>query len=85
LLVHSTAGFVDAGFIGHITLELSNVNTLPILLRPGMPIGQLCVFRMTSPAQRPYGSHGLGSRYQGQEGPTESRSFWDFRAPPAGG
>ena len=72
LLVHSTAGFVDPGFEGRITLELSNISRLPILLWPGMGIGQLCVFRLSSPAERPYGSPGLGSRYQGQDGPTAS-------------
>lgn len=74
LLTHSTAGFIDPGFTGHITLELSNVATLPIILWPGMKIGQLCLLRMSSPAERPYGSPGLGSRYQGQRGPTASRA-----------
>lgn len=73
LLIHSTAGFVDPGWDGHITLELSNVNTIPITLYPGMRIGQLSFFRLTSPAERPYGSAGLGSSYQGQAGPTPSR------------
>lgn len=73
LLIHSTAGFIDPGFRGQVTLELSNASTLPILLRPGMGIGQLCVFRLSSPAARPYGSPDLGSRYQGQAGPTASR------------
>ncbi len=73
LLVHSTAGWIDPGFTGQVTLELSNVARLPIRLWPGMRIGQLCVFQLTSPAQRPYGSPGLGSRYQGQQGPTPSR------------
>jgi len=79
LMVHSTAGFIDPGFSGHITLELSNVAKLPIILRPDMRIGQLCVFRLSSPADRPYGTPGLGSRYQGQRGPTESRSWWDYQ------
>ncbi|MGH3585595.1 MAG: dCTP deaminase, partial [Pseudonocardia sp.] len=70
LLTHSTAGFIDPGFTGHITLELSNVANLPITLWPGMKIGQLCLFRLSSPAERPYGSQGVGSRYQGQRGPT---------------
>lgn len=70
LLVHSTAGFVDPGFTGTITMELSNAATLPILLWPGMGIAQLCLLRLSSPAQRLYGSVGLGSRYQGQDGPT---------------
>ncbi|WP_432573468.1 dCTP deaminase [Kineococcus sp. SYSU DK005] len=78
LLTHSTAGFIDAGFSGHVTLELSNVATLPITLWPGMKIGQLCFFRLSSPAQHPYGSAGSGSRYQGQRGPTPSRSAARF-------
>ena len=78
LLTHSTAGFIDAGFCGHVTLELSNVATLPIKLWPGMKIGQLCFFRLTSPAEAPYGSGAQGSRYQGQRGPTPSRSFQNF-------
>jgi deoxycytidine triphosphate deaminase len=78
LLTHSTAGFVDPGFSGHITLELSNVANLPITLWPGMKIGQLCMFRLTSPAEHPYGSAVYGSRYQDQRGPTPSRSFRNF-------
>jgi dCTP deaminase len=78
LLTHSTAGFIDAGFSGHVTLELSNVATLPIKLWPGMKIGQLCFFRLSSPAEAPYGSGASGSRYQGQRGPTPSRSFQGF-------
>ena len=78
LLTHSTAGFIDPGFSGHVTLELSNVATLPITLWPGMKIGQLCFFRLSSPAEHPYGSDGYGSRYQGQRGPTASRSFRSF-------
>ena len=78
LLTHSTAGFIDPGFTGHVTLELSNVATLPIKLWPGMKIGQLCFFRLTSPAERPYGHGADGSRYQGQRGPTASRSFQNF-------
>ncbi|GGO68391.1 dCTP deaminase [Nonomuraea cavernae] len=78
LLTHSTAGFIDPGFSGHVTLELSNVATLPIKLWPGMKIGQLCVFRLSSPAVHPYGSAKYGSRYQGQRGPTPSRSFHGF-------
>ncbi len=81
LLVHSTAGFIDPGFDGHITLELSNVATLPIRLHVGQRIGQLCVVQLSSPADRPYGSAGLGSRYQGQQGPAESRSWKDFPPP----
>ena len=78
LLTHSTAGFIDPGFSGHVTLELANVATLPILLWPGMKIGQVCFFRMTSEAQHPYGSSIYGSRYQGQRGPTPSRSHANF-------
>ena len=78
LLTHSTAGFVDPGFSGHVTLELSNVATLPIKLWPGMKIGQLCFFRLTSASENPYGSEKYGSRYQGQRGPTASRSFKNF-------
>lgn len=78
LLTHSTAGFVDPGFSGHVTLELSNVATLPIKLWPGMKIGQLCFFQLTSSAEKPYGSSEYGSRYQGQRGPTASRSFQNF-------
>ncbi|MFJ1705412.1 dCTP deaminase [Kitasatospora sp. NPDC088346] len=78
LLTHSTAGFIDPGFNGHVTLELSNVATLPIKLYPGMKIGQLCLFRLSSPAEHPYGSERYGSRYQGQRGPTASRSYLNF-------
>jgi dCTP deaminase len=78
LLTHSTAGFIDPGFSGHVTLELSNVATLPITLWPGMKIGQLCFFRLSSPAENPYGSSMYGSRYQGQRGPTASRSWQSF-------
>ncbi|MFS3127413.1 dCTP deaminase [Nocardioides sp. Bht2] len=78
LLTHATAGFVDPGFSGHVTLELANVATLPIKLYPGMKIGQLCFFRLTSPSLHPYGSEKYGSRYQGQRGPTPSRSFQNF-------
>jgi dCTP deaminase len=78
LLTHSTAGFIDPGFSGHVTLELSNVATLPIKLYPGMKIGQLCLFRLSSPAEHPYGSEKYGSRYQGQRGPTPSRSYLNF-------
>ena len=78
LLTHSTAGFIDPGFSGHVTLELSNVATLPIKLWPGMKIGQVCVLRLSSPAEHPYGSSVYGSRYQGQRGPTPSRSHVNF-------
>ncbi|WP_062200508.1 dCTP deaminase [Demequina salsinemoris] len=78
LLTHSTAGFIDPGFEGNVTLELSNTATLPINLWPGMKIGQLCFFRMSSAAEHPYGSDKYGSRYRGQRGPTASRSFQSF-------
>ncbi|NED98760.1 dCTP deaminase [Phytoactinopolyspora halotolerans] len=78
LLTHSTAGFIDPGFNGHVTLELSNVATLPMKLWPGMKIGQLCFFALSSPAEEPYGSARYGSRYQGQRGPTPSRSYLSF-------
>jgi len=81
LLTHSTAGFIDPGFSGHITLELSNVANLPITLWPGMKIGQLCLLRLTSPAEHPYGSDKVGSKYQGQRGPTPSRSYLNFVKP----
>jgi deoxycytidine triphosphate deaminase len=79
LLTHSTAGFLDPGFSGHVTLELSNVANLPITLYPGMRIGQIAVFQLTTPAERPYGSTALGSKYQGQRGPTPSRYWESFR------
>ena len=78
LLTHSTAGFVDPGFSGSITLELSNVANLPITLWPGMKIGQLCLFTLSSPSEHPYGSSVYGSRYQDQRGPTPSRSYRNF-------
>jgi dCTP deaminase len=76
LLIHSTAGFIDPGFDGHITLELSNVASLPITLYPGMKIGQISFLRMTTAADVPYGAKQLGSKYQGQRGPTPSR-YWE--------
>jgi dCTP deaminase len=79
LLIHSTAGFVDAGFSGHITLELSNVANLPITLYPGMKIGQISFLRMTTPADVPYGSSRVGSKYQDQRGPTPSRYWENFK------
>jgi dCTP deaminase len=82
LLTHSTAGFIDPGFSGHVTLELSNVANLPIMLWPGMKIGQLCIFRLSSPAEHPYGSQVYGSRYQGQRGPTPSRAWQNWRVWP---
>ncbi len=78
LLTHSTAGFIDPGFSGHITLELSNVANLPVKLYPGMKIGQLCLIKLSSPAEHPYGSAVYGSRYQGQRGPTPSKSWLNF-------
>ena len=78
LLTHSTAGFIDPGFSGHVTLELSNMATLPVMLWPGSKVGQLCFFRLSAQAQHPYGSKEYGSRYQGQRGPTPSRSHLNF-------
>ncbi len=78
LLTHSTAGFIDPGFSGHITLELSNAANLPVKLFPGMKIGQLCLIKLSSPAEHPYGSALYGSRYQGQRGPTASKSWLNF-------
>ncbi|HEX5582801.1 MAG TPA: dCTP deaminase, partial [Gaiella sp.] len=78
LLIHSTAGFIDPGFDGHVTLELSNVATLPITIYPGMKIGQLSFVQMSEPAETPYGSGALGSKYQGQRGPTPSRYWQNF-------
>jgi dCTP deaminase len=80
LLIHSTAGFVDAGWDGHLTLELSNVANLPIALYPGMKIGQISFLKMTTAAEHPYGSDATGSKYQGQRGPTPSRYYLNFRA-----
>lgn len=79
LLIHSTAGFVDAGFSGNLTLELSNVANLPITLYHGMPIGQLSFMRMDKPVDSPYGSDRNGSKYQGQAEPTASRYYLNFR------
>lgn len=76
LLIHSTAGFVDAGWNGQLTLEFSNVASLPITLYPGMRIGQISFMQMTSEAENPYGAELLGSKYQGQEGPRPSR-YWE--------
>ncbi len=78
LLTHSTAGFIDPGFSGHITLELSNVANLPITLWPDMKVGQLALFMMSSPAEIPYGSGKLGSKYQDQRGPTASKAHLNF-------
>lgn len=82
ILTHSTAGFIDPGFNGYITLELSNVSPLPVKLWPGMKIGQICFFELSSPAEHPYGSQALGSHYQGQRGPTPSRSYQNFYKAP---
>ena len=78
LLIHTTAGFVDAGWDGHLTLELSNVANLPITLYPGMKIGQISFIQMTTPADVPYGAASLGSKYRGQRGPTPSRFHENF-------
>ena len=79
LLIHSTAGLVDPGFEGHLTLELSNVANLPITIYPGMKIGQIGFFKLSSPADHPYGSKEVASKYQGQRGPTPSRFYENFR------
>ncbi len=78
LLIHSTAGFVDPGFQGHLTLELSNVANLPIAIYPGMKIGQISFYALSTPAEHPYGTAEAGSKYQGQRGPTASRIHRDF-------
>ena len=78
LLIHSTAGFIDPGWDGHVTLELSNVANLPITIYFGMKIGQLSFVQLTEPASAPYGSAGLGSKYKGQRGPTASRYWQNF-------
>jgi dCTP deaminase len=78
LLIHSTAGFIDPGFVGQVTLELSNVANLPIAIYPGMKIGQVSFYMLSTPAEHPYGSAEAGSKYQGQQGPTPSRVHRDF-------
>ncbi len=78
LLIHSTAGFVDPGFKGQVTLELSNVANLPIAIYPGMAIGQVSFYELTTPADNPYGSAGLGSKYMNQAGPTPSRMHENY-------
>jgi dCTP deaminase len=78
LLIHSTAGFIDPGWDGHVTLELSNVANLPITIYHAMKIGQLSFVQMTEPAETPYGAGELGSKYQGQRGPTPSRYWQNF-------
>ena len=80
LLIHSTAGFIDPGWDGHVTLELSNVANLPITIYFGMKIGQISFVRMTEPAETPYGAGSLGSKYQGQQGPTPSRYWKNFES-----
>jgi dCTP deaminase len=80
LLIHSTAGFIDPGWDGHVTLELSNVANLPITIYYGMKIGQISFMRMTEPASSPYGSDKIGSKYQGQRGPTPSRYWQNFES-----
>lgn len=77
LVVHATAGYIDPGFKGHVTFEMSNLNRVPIVLYPGMRAGQVCFFQMTSKADRPYGT--AGNKYQGQKGPTESQAWKDFK------
>ncbi|TML46570.1 MAG: dCTP deaminase [Actinobacteria bacterium] len=79
LLIHSTAGFIDPGWDGHVTLELSNVANLPITIYPEMKIGQISFVQLSEAAERPYGSEGIGSKYQGQRGPTPSRYWQNFR------
>jgi dCTP deaminase len=78
LIIHATAGYIDPGFDGNITLELSNVANLPIRLYPGMKVGQISFFAMTTPADRPYGHPSLGSKYKGQTAPTASRMHLNF-------
>ena len=84
LLIHSTAGFVDPGWDGHVTLELSNVANLPITIYPGMKIGQVSFVQLSEPAATPYGTGDIGSKYQGQRGPTPSRYWQNFQREPAG-
>ena len=78
LLVHATAGYVDPGWDGHLTMELSNVANLPVRLYYAMKIGQLSFLRLTTPADRPYGTPALRSKYQGQTGPTASLGYTDY-------
>ncbi len=84
LLIHSTAGYVDPGWKGHLTLELSNVANLPVTLYSGMKIGQISFLRLSSPVENPYGSKGLGSKYQGQTQPTASRIHLNFKSRSSG-
>jgi len=76
LVIHATAGYIDPGFKGHITFEMSNLNRVPIILYPDMKVAQICFFMMSSTVDRPYGT--AGNKYQGQKGPTESRAWKDF-------
>lgn len=78
LVIHATAGYVDPGFSGWLTFEISNLSRLPIRIYPKMKIAQICFFQMSSPVMRPYGSKALGSKYQGQRGPTASRAWMDY-------
>lgn len=82
LAAHVTAGFIDPGFSGHITLELVNHAPRPLVLHAGMRVGQLCVFQLSSPARWPYGATAVGSHYQGQRGPTGSRAHIGWRTWP---
>jgi dCTP deaminase len=84
LLIHSTAGFIDPGWDGHVTLELSNVANLPVTIYPGMKIGQISFVQLTEPAETPYGTGEIGSKYQGQRGPTPSRYWQNFQREPTG-
>src|SRR6476619_5309199 len=84
LLIHSTAGFIDPGWDGHVTLELSNVAILPVTIYPEMKIGQISFVQLTEPAETPYGTGDIGSKYQGQRGPTPSRYWQNFKKEPAG-
>src|SRR3954471_21853697 len=84
LLIHSTAGFIDPGWNGHVTLELSNVANLPVTIYPEMKIGQISFVQLTEPAETPYGTGAIGSKYQGQRGPTPSRYWQNFQREPAG-
>ena len=78
VIVHATAGYVDPGFEGNLTLEINNVGKIPVALYPGMKIAQFSVMTMTTAADKPYGSAKLNSKYQGQAGPTESQIHKNF-------
>jgi hypothetical protein len=84
LLIHSTAGFIDPGWNGHVTLELSNVANLPVTIYPEMKIGQISFVQLTEPAATPYGTGNIGSKYQGQRGPTPSKYWKNFQKEPTG-